>query len=209
MTRWNRLWLVPLLMLATGCWQKMGVQPSVRPQRPNDFFADGQGSRPPVPNTVARGQLASKLDTALYQGRDAKGELVSEFPYPVTKEMLKRGEVSYKAYCSMCHGMTGYGDGRIAKRGYTLPPSYHPDPEGKDPTIGQSRSYKLRGKDLLLIDVPVGHIYEVIVKGHGAMPSHGDIVPLHDRWAIVAYVRALQYSQSSLAREKLGKETTK
>jgi mono/diheme cytochrome c family protein len=205
----NRLWILPLLLLATGCWQKMGVQPSVRPQRTNDFFADGQGSRPPVPHTVARGQLASKLDTSLYQGRDAKNELVTEFPYPVTKEFLKRGETSYKAYCSMCHGLTGYGDGRIAKRGYTIPPSYHPDPSGKDATVGQSRSYKLRGKDILLTDVPVGHIYEVILKGHGAMPSHGDIVPLHDRWAIVAYVRALQYSQSSAVREKLGKEKTK
>jgi mono/diheme cytochrome c family protein len=103
-------------------------------------------------------------------GRDA----VKEFPFPVTKEVLDRGQERYQIYCSMCHGLTGYGDGMIVRRGFRRPPSYHDD--------------RLRNE-------PVGHFFDVITNGWGAMPDYSAQIPPEDRWAIIAYLRALQLSQ--------------
>jgi mono/diheme cytochrome c family protein len=103
-------------------------------------------------------------------GRDA----VTEFPFPVTKEVLDRGQERYQIYCSMCHGLTGYGDGMIVRRGFRRPPSYHDD--------------RLRNE-------PVGHFFDVITNGWGAMPDYAAQIPPEDRWAIIAYLRALQLSQ--------------
>ncbi|HEX8161165.1 MAG TPA: cytochrome c [Pyrinomonadaceae bacterium] len=103
-------------------------------------------------------------------GKDAVGE----FPFPVTKEVLDRGQERYQIYCSMCHGLTGYGDGMIVRRGFRRPPSYHDD--------------RLRNE-------PVGHFFDVITNGWGAMPDYSAQIPPEDRWAIIAYLRALQLSQ--------------
>jgi mono/diheme cytochrome c family protein len=98
----------------------------------------------------------------------------TEFPFPVTAEVLKRGQDRFNIFCAMCHGMTGYGDGMIVRRGYRRPPSYHTD--------------QLR-------QAPVGHFFDVITNGWGAMPDYASMIPVQDRWAIIAYVRALQLSQ--------------
>ena len=173
-----------------ACWQKMSTQPSYRPLQTSDFFPDGQSSRPPVPGTVARGQL--KTDTVLYHGKDDKGELVAEFPFEVTKEVLVRGKQSFGVYCAICHGSTGKGDGRIVQRGFIAPPSY----------LHDSRGYALKGKKISLKDVPHGYIFDVITRGYGAMPDHAEQVPVNDRWAIVAYVRALQATGAPAEKEK-------
>ena len=138
-----------------------------------------------------------RIDTALYEGQDEKGKEVTEFPFEMTKDVLERGRQRYDIFCSVCHGLTGQGDGRVVQRGFTKPPSYSAD---------LSRAAKIKGKDIKLIDVPVGHVFEVITKGYGAMPSLHDQIPVHDRWAIVGYVRALQISQSPELRAKLAKD---
>ena len=129
--------LVCLCLLALpACSQQMGDQPSYRPLTASDFFADGRSARPIVTGTVAHGQL--QTDSVLYTGRDDKGELAAEFPFEMTKEVLERGKQRYTIFCSVCHGLTGHGDGRIVKRGFTPPPNYITD---------LSRSYKLRGQE--------------------------------------------------------------
>jgi hypothetical protein len=170
----------------------MAVQPAPRPLQPSDFFPDGRSARTPVAGTVARGQLRD--NPALYEGRNDKGELVDVFPFEMTQAVLKRGRERYNIFCAVCHGLTGQGDGRIVQRSFTRPPSYAKD---------LSRYYKLRGQDIKLIDVPVGHFYDVISNGFGAMPDHAEQIPVRDRWAIVGYVRVLQYSQSPELRKKM------
>lgn len=166
--------LVPLAMLAllAGCERnEMHRQARVDPLEASDFFADGRASRNPVPGTVARGQL--ETDHALYQGK-VDGKLVTTFPFPITKWVLKRGEQRYNIYCSVCHGYLGNANGMIVQRGMIRPPSYHID--------------RLR-------NAPVGHFYDVITNGYGAMYSYADRISPRDRWAIVAYIKALQLSQ--------------
>ncbi len=185
----------PLILMAliasAGCYQKMATQPQAhRPLEPSSFFPDGRSSRAPVAGTVARGQL--RTDRALYEGRDAKGEYVTQYPFEITEDVLKGGRQKYEIFCAVCHGYTGRGDGRIVQRGFTKPPDLATD---------DSRGYALKGTKLELTKVPVGYIYGVIVKGHGAMPDHAELVPVNDRWAITAYVRALQFSRSPAMRQ--------
>jgi hypothetical protein len=184
--------LALLLLALPGCQQEMANQPSYRPLRPSGFFPDGRASRPVVPGTVARGQL--RTDTALYDGRDDKGDLVTEFPFDMTKDILERGRGRFDIFCSVCHGLTGHGDGRIVQRGFTKPPDYITD---------LSRGYALRGEKKKLTEVPVGYVFEVITKGFGAMPDHASQIPVRDRWAIVGYFKALQYSQSPELRKSM------
>jgi hypothetical protein len=126
----------------------------------------------PIPGgTIARGQL--RANTALYEGR-ANGELVTEFPFPVTEAVLKRGQERYFVYCAPCHGGLGDGNGIIVQRGFAKPPDYT-----------QRR----------LVDAPVGHYYDVITNGYGAMYAYADRVPVNDRWAITAYIRLLQQTR--------------
>jgi mono/diheme cytochrome c family protein len=165
--------LLCLLLLLTGCSNGMEVQPKYEPLAPSEFFEDGASARPLTPNTVARGLLMS--DTLLYEGR-VDGALAQEFPFPVTAEVMARGQERYNIFCSPCHGYSGYGDGRIVQRGLTPPPSFHND--------------RLRS-------VPDGYFFEVITNGFGAMYNYGDRVQPEDRWAIIAYVRALQLSQNA------------
>lgn len=185
-------------LLLSGCAQQMAEHAGYKPLSPSEFFPDGRSARPVVAGTVARGQLHT--DTALYQGRDANGELVTQYPMQITKQVLDRGQERFNIFCAVCHGLTGHGDGRIVKRGFTVPPNYVTD---------LSRGYKLRGIDKKLTEVPVGYIFEVITRGYGAMPDHAAQVPVPDRWAIVAYVQALQYSQSPEMRQRLQPELDK
>ena len=158
-----------LVMLA-GCSlkQDMAQQPKNRPLSPSDFFTDGRSERPLLENTVARGSLA---DDALFVPKESNG-----FPLPVSQELLERGEGRYKIFCTPCHGLQGDGNGMIAMRGMKHPPSYHQD--------------RLR-------QVPTGYIYDVITNGFGAMYGYSAQIPPRDRWAIVAYVRALQLSRNA------------
>jgi hypothetical protein len=166
--------LAASLFLLAGCSlkQDMADQPKDRPLWPSDFFTDGRSARPLVENTVPRGSLV--LDE-LTVPKDSNA-----FPLPLNGELLERGENRYKIFCSPCHGLQGDGNGMVAMRGMKHPPTYHQD--------------RLR-------QVPNGYMYDVITNGFGAMLSYSAQVPPHDRWAIVAYVRALQLSRNAKISE--------
>jgi mono/diheme cytochrome c family protein len=149
----------------------MHVQPKVKPDSGSKFFQDGRGDRPEIPDTVARGHM--RADELLYTGR-VNGVLADQFPFPVTREVLERGRARFNIYCSPCHDYTGSGRGMIVQRGFPPPPSYHID--------------RLR-------QAPAGHFFEVMTDGYGAMYSYAGRITPEDRWAIVAYIRALQLSQ--------------
>jgi mono/diheme cytochrome c family protein len=165
--------------LSLGCYrQDMARQPKYHwPDMPSEFFPDGQANRPVEPGTVARGQL--REDTARFAGQTESGgpngpDYVTEFPEPIDLAKLQRGRERFNIYCSVCHGRTGYGDGMIWRRGYAKPANFH---------------------DERLRTMPVGQIFDVITRGMGAMPDYASQISVDDRWAIVAYLRVLQYSQ--------------
>jgi mono/diheme cytochrome c family protein len=199
------------LLLTTSCRQDMQDQPKYITYRASGFFRDGLSSRPLVEGTVARGFL--RADREFYTGKknglagasrpaglqtpqlssmspgvsqnanaatSPGSQLafypddVDTFPLPITKETLDRGQERYQIFCAVCHGGTGNGDGLVVRRGFRLPPSYHTD---------------------LMRLAPVGHYFDVITNGWGAMPSYAPQIPPADRWAIIAYIRALQLSQ--------------
>jgi mono/diheme cytochrome c family protein len=175
MTSASRFFLVACaagnLVLAGGCRylrQDMANQPKSRPLSPSDFFDDGRSERPLVENTVARGSLA---DDALFVPKDSNA-----FPLPVNQELLERGQDRYKIFCTPCHGLQGDGNGMIAMRGMKHPPSFHQD--------------RLR-------QAPNGYFYDNITNGFGAMFGYSAQIPPRDRWAIIAYVRALQLSRNA------------
>jgi len=156
----------------------MDNQPSYRTQKRNMMFADRRAMRPQVSGTVARGQLISS--DALAFGKEGD-DWVTAFPLPVDQVLLERGRERFSIYCSPCHGHSGYGDGAVAKRADTLqegtwtpPSSFHTD---------------------LIRSRPVGHIYNSITHGIRNMPAYGPQISVEDRWAVVAYVKALQRSQ--------------
>jgi hypothetical protein len=205
------------LLAASASRQDMASQPSYRPLQGSDSFPDGRASRPGVAGPVARGQL--RTDRALFEGKDDKGDPVEVFPFAMTKAVLERGRQRYGIFCAPCHGVTGQGDGRIARRGFTPPPAYYPvqDQSGRlkkgldgRPLDGLSRWYKLHKpggrEEVPLYEAPVGHFYGVISHGFGAMADYAEQVPVRDRWAIAGYIRALQYSQSPEARAALDKK---
>lgn len=152
----------------------MDYQPKFQPQEANAFFEDNKANRLPVDGTVARGALTS--DKAYAFGKDASGNLVAKMPVTLTREMLVRGQERYGIYCQPCHGGVGDGKGIIIGYGYVQPPSFHED---------------------RLVTAPDGHLYDVIYNGIRSMPSYRHQVPVQDRWAIVAYIRALQKSQNA------------
>jgi len=154
-----------------GCRQDMHDQPKYRPFRPSALFTDGRASRPLVADTVARGHLDD--DTLLYTGK-AGAAFSDSLPFPASAETLRRGQERYDIFCAPCHDRVGSGGGMIVLRGYRRPPSFHID--------------RLRQQ-------PAGYFFDVITRGFGAMPNYAQQIPVHDRWAIVAYVRALQLSQ--------------
>ena len=160
-----------LLMVGCELRQAMYDQPKYESLEASDVFEDGLSARQPVEGTVARGQL--RLDSHLYGGK-VNGELATTLPLEVTEELLTRGRQRYDIFCSPCHDRTGTGNGLIVKRGLKQPPSYHID---------------------RLKEVPIGHFYDIITNGFGAMYGFAARIPAKDRWAIAAYVRALQFSQ--------------
>jgi mono/diheme cytochrome c family protein len=113
---------------------------------------------------------------------------VDAFPFPITEKVLTRGQERFNIYCAVCHDRVGTGHGMIVQRGFTEPPNFHTD---------LSRGFKLRGVDVKLTAAPVGYYFEVITRGFGAMPDYATQVPPDDRWAIIAYIRALQLSQAA------------
>jgi mono/diheme cytochrome c family protein len=149
----------------------MHDQPKYIPLRPSTFFTDSRSARLPVPGTVARGQL--KEDTLLYTGK-VDGNDATMFPFVVDDRVMARGQERYDIYCSPCHGRTGIGDGMVVRRGYRPPPTLH------------SERLEL---------APAGHFFDVITNGFGAMPDYASQIRADDRWAIIAYIRALQLSQ--------------
>ena len=205
-----------LVLVAAGCQQKMASQPSYKPLTTAEFFQDNRTARHLPPGTVARGHL--RVDRPLFTGRREPGDVaqiedeglrraeregvrsiereggwsiqpgqpneqrfLERFPFPVTEEVLRHGRNRYTIYCVMCHDPLGTGRGKIVERGFTKPPSYHIE--------------RLR-------ESPPGRLFAVITEGFGAMPAYRKQIPPRDRWAIVAYVRALQLSQR-FPRERL------
>ncbi len=188
----------------------MAEQPSSRPNDPSAFFADGRADRPLVRWTIARGHL--RTDEHLFTGKrglesvavsnaamlagaganvlniltlagysSSQGiDYVDSFPFPITKDVLEHGRNRYMIYCVVCHDALGTGRGTIVERGYTPPPSYHID--------------RLRA-------VSVGHFFDVITNGYGSMPKYKQQIPPRDRWAVAAYIRALQLSQHFPAQD--------
>jgi mono/diheme cytochrome c family protein len=205
------VWIVLCLGLISGCAQNMYHQPRYDPLEESEFFQDRQSARHLVEGTVARGQLRD--DEHLFQGsiggqqdegnqgdenqgdenqgggnqgggNQGGGNQVDTFPFPITTEVLERGQRRYNAFCMPCHGLTGNGDGMIVERGFSPPPSLHID--------------RLR-------DAPVGHYFNVITNGFGRMYAYDYQFSPADRWAIIAYIRALQLSQNATL-EDLGPE---
>ena len=163
------------LFAISGCdrmRQDMATQPKNRPLSPSDFFRDGRSERPLLENTVARGSLENDQ---LLIAKDSNA-----FPLPVDQALLERGQQRFGIYCSPCHGLQGDGNGMVALRGMKHPPSYHID--------------RLR-------EAPNGYFYDVITNGFGQMYGYAAQVPPRDRWAIVAYLRALQLSRHARASE--------
>ncbi len=174
-----------VLALTHGCAQKMDVQPRQSAMSTSDFFRDGSSARPLVDGTVARGQLRD--DPFLYTGQ-VNGVWVDSFPFPVTNQVVVRGRQRYNIFCSPCHGELGDGDGMVVRRGFRGPVSFH---------------------DKRFLGYPVGYFFGVITNGRGAMYPYGYRIPVNDRWAIVAYIRALQLSQSASLSDVPGAERQK
>jgi mono/diheme cytochrome c family protein len=191
-----------VLSAACGVRFDMQDQPRYKVYKKSDFFADGLSSRPQPEGTVARGFL--KENKGFYTGKidnpdlnvqvqtttDASGNTlvssfpndIDEFPVPVTKELIDRGQDRFNIYCIVCHGPNGNADGMVVRRGFPQPPTYHDD--------------RLR-------NAPVGHFFDVMTNGWGKMNSYASVLPAADRWAVVAYIRALQAGQdpSGLLRQ--------
>jgi cytochrome c553 len=174
-----------LAMTAAACRQDMHDAPKLEPLEGSTFFADGRASRQLVANTIARGHL--KEDKLLHTGRD--GETLSEtFPFPVTEGVVARGRERFNIYCSPCHARTGEGNGMIVQRGYKQPPSFHEE--------------RMRV-------MPAGYFFQVMTNGFATMPSYALQVSPEDRWAIAAYVKALQLSRNVAAADLTADERAK
>lgn len=186
------LYLIGTLLVASvllaGCRGSTSPNPPIHPnlnmdfqekfeaQEENPFFADNAAMRQPVPGTVARGLL--KEDTRFYAGRTETGEYVEQMPVPVSRALVLRGREQYDIYCTVCHGQSGDGQGIImtGQYGYTPAPTYHAE--------------RLR-------EIEDGYLYDVTANGVRSMPGYAQQIAVADRWAIVAYIRALQRSQNA------------
>ena len=195
----GRSWVLFCAVVAclggAACRRDMQDQPKMKPYRGTTFFSDGLSARQPIQGTVARGFL--REDTEYFTGKksgssaspttsqaiagqttdaNAFADDTDTFPFPVTEDTVRRGRERYDIFCSVCHGLTGNGDGMIVRRGFRRAASFNDD--------------RLR-------QAPVGHFFDAITNGWGAMPSYAAQVPVQDRWAIIAYIRALQLSQQN------------
>jgi hypothetical protein len=157
--------------ISFGCHQDMYNQPKYKPLAPSTFFANGESARPLPEGTIARGHMID--DSLLYTGK-MHWQPVDLFPFPVTEAVVKRGQERFNIFCSPCHGRLANGEGMIVKRGFPHPPSFLTD--------------SMRA-------TPAGFYFDVITNGFGRMYSYAPSVPVKDRWAIIAYIRALQLSQ--------------
>jgi mono/diheme cytochrome c family protein len=183
-----RLSLLPValcLAAAAGCRQDMHNQPKYRPLRATAFFADGASARPLVEGTVARGTLHE--DEAFFTGKSGNVP-VKELPFPVDETLLDRGQDRFNVFCTPCHDSLGTGRGMVVQRGFRPPPSFHEE--------------RLRTAD-------AGYFFDVMTNGFGAMPDYKMQLAARDRWAIVAYIRALQLSQHAAATDVPGGDPTK
>ena len=169
------------LLAVIGCRQDMHNQPKYRPLRASAFFPDGSSARPLIEGTVARGTLND--DEALFTGK-VSGAPVKEMPFQITAADLDRGQERFDIYCSPCHDQTGSGRGMVVQRGYRQPPSFHIE--------------RLKTAD-------PGYMFDVITNGFGAMPDYRAQVDVRDRWRIIAYIRALQLSQPTVAEPAPGR----
>jgi len=169
---------ISAVLFTTGCRRDMQQQPKIRSQRGSEIFADHRGARPQVANTVARGQLRedSYFYTGVVPGADGYREEKNEMPFPVTMEVLKRGQERFNIYCAPCHSRVGNGQGEIVARGYKQAANL---------------------QDQVRRAQPVSHYYYVMTNGYNAMPDYAAQIAPVDRWAVSAYIRALQLSQEA------------
>lgn len=165
--------LLALALITAACRQDMHDQPKYKPLAESSFFADGRAARPIPANTVARDALN---DTDTYHTGSANGDFAPTIPVPITMELLQRGQDRFDIFCSPCHSRLGDGNGMVAQRGFRIPQNL--------------TSERIRR-------VPPGYIFQVISNGYGGMPDHRDQIPVADRWAIVAYIRALELSREA------------
>ena len=161
------------LTLSAGCYQKMGQQPRYDALEPSELFADGMSARPRIAGTVARGELSGD---AYFETGKIGDQVGDGFPMAVTQAVMDRGESRFNIYCSQCHGRLGDGNGMIPARGYRRPPSFHTE------TLRTAKT---------------GHFFDVMTNGFGSMPPYKTMIDPADRWAIAAYIRALQLSQAA------------
>jgi len=166
------------IVFTAGCRQDMQNQPKLIPQRGSEMFADHRGARPQVVNTVARGQLRedSYFYTGVVQGANGYREEMNVLPFPATLEVLKRGQERFNVYCTPCHSRVGNGLGAIVDRGYKPAANLH---------------------DQVRTAQPLSHYFYVMTHGYGAMPDYSAQLTPEDRWAVAAYIRALQLSQAA------------
>ncbi len=171
--RWGMAAGLAAMSLLAGCRQDMHNQPKFYPQRGSDFYADGRSVRPQVTNTVGRSQLHQDVYfyTGFVNGKEGDG-----MPFPVSLQVLERGQERYNVFCTPCHSRVGNGGGMIVQRGYAKAGNFHTD--------------RLR-------QAPLGHFFNVISNGYGAMPDYSAQLTEAERWSVVAYVRALQLSQKA------------
>ena len=167
-----------VVLMASACRQDMHDQPKAKPQSKSNFFVDGRTGRLPVEGTVARGDL--REDDHLYRGR-VNGVFVTTFPFKIDAAIMERGRERYTIYCTPCHGATGLGNGMVVQRGFRVPAASH-------------HLERLR-------DAPVGYWFDVITNGFGVMFGYAAQIPVKDRWAIIAYVRALQLSRNATLQD--------
>jgi mono/diheme cytochrome c family protein len=206
MSRFRKQFGVALLLLGVSlfggaCRRDMQDQPKMKPYRGTSFFGDNLSMRQPIEGTIPRGWLRS--DKALFTGKNntnpnaaaaqqsanssgntsatgnknAYPDDIDKFPFPITEEIVQRGRERYEIFCVVCHGFTGHGDGMVVRRGYRRAADFH---------------------ETRLLAAPVGHFFDAVTNGWGAMPSYAPQIPVQDRWAIIAYVRALQLSQQNV-----------
>lgn len=177
---------VLLAAALSGCRSEMYDQARYEPLEPSSFFDDGTSARPMVEGTVPqpdRRTLAGVNDPSVFSSGVDRGRLATTLPFPFDRQVLARGQERYRIFCTPCHGELGDGQGMIVQRGFTPPPSF--------------ASEALRNE-------PLGHFFQVIMYGHGVMYSYAARVPPRDRWAVAAYIRALQLSQHAVASELPG-----
>ncbi|HLX63176.1 MAG TPA: cytochrome c [Planctomycetota bacterium] len=174
MIRQSRQLILGVALAAlSGCEDNMRDQARIKPLEPSQFFADGRSARPLPPGTIARGQLRENDD--FFTGKRG-GKFVEQIPVTLSRELLQRGRQRFEIVCANCHGLDGFGNGIIVEHGFSPPPSYHID--------------RLRA-------MPDGYFFDVITHGKGAMYPQAERVAIEDRWAIAAYIRALQLSQNA------------